>query len=60
MTSVFFFQKTKIKKVKVSVVAAQKTPKCFASSRNDCSKRFFQIFFFLKMLIIQLPYMEIV
>ena len=41
MTSVFFSKNENKKKVKVSVVAAQKTPKCFASSRIDCSKRFF-------------------
>ena len=32
MTSYFFFRKQKFKKTKFSVVAAQKTLKCFASS----------------------------
>ena len=58
MTSVFFSEKKKQKKSKFSVVAAQKTLKCFASSRIDCSKLFF--FHKKKILIIQFPYMEIV
>ena len=45
---------------KFSVVAAEKTLKCFASSRIDFSKRFFHKIFLKKMLIIQFPYMEIV
>ena len=40
MTSVFF-RKQKLNKSNVSVVATQKTLKCFASSLIGCSKLFF-------------------
>ena len=60
MTSICFSKNENKKKVKVSVVAAQKTPKCIASGRIDCSKRFFIKCFFFKMLIIQFLFMEIV
>ena len=59
MTSVFF-QKTKLKKSKFSVVAAQKTLKFFASSWVDCSKLFFHKKKIKKIVIKQFPYMEIV
>ena len=46
---VFFFSENKNKKKsKFSVVAAQKTLKCFASSWNDCSKHFFTKKYFKK------------